>query len=589
MSATPTDGRPLGAAGSREASTGSELGTTSAPTDDGLVARGSTPEQDAKRVFTGIAESYERVATVFSLGQDPRWRRALVEAIDARPTDRVLDVATGTGLVAQAVRDRFGCSVVGLDQSPDMLRVARARVGVYEALVEGSADHLPFDDESFDHVTFTYLLRYVDDPAATMRELARVVRPGGRIAMVEFGLPVGVWQPLWRLYTRLGLPLGGRLVSAQWFRVGAFLGPSIERFHARNPADLLEAHWRQAGLEAVHVARMSLGGGIVMSATKGGRRTGSRAIHAGPLEAATPGAVAVLRAAALAGPSGRAIGSPPSAGSPPAGEASASGAPPPGPSVGREAIAPPMARLGIGVGQATLAPAFYARPGGGWRDYWTLLHPPYTAWHLSYVLLGAALAPAPDPRIVAGALVAFGLAVGVAAHAFDELNGRPLRTRIPRGRLIAMGGLALVGAVALGLVATAIVGLPFLAFVAAGAAIVLLYAFDVPPVHSDLGFAIGWGAFPVAATASAAGAHPLPIALASLAATLLSLAQRRLSTRARAIRRRAVAVQGEVSYADGSREPVDANALIAAPEAALSVLWLAALTASLAVLLAHWL
>ena len=144
---------------------------------------------DPKRIFTGIAASYDRAATVLSLGQDPRWRRALVDAIDAAPTDRILDVATGTGMVAQALHDRYGCAVVGLDQSADMLAVARTRDGVYESVVEGRAEELPFPDASFDHLTFTYLLRYVDDPAATMRELARVVKPGGRVAMVEFGLP----------------------------------------------------------------------------------------------------------------------------------------------------------------------------------------------------------------------------------------------------------------------------------------------------------------------------------------------------------------------------------------------------------------
>lgn len=236
-----------------------------------------------------------------------------------------------------------------------------------------------------------------------------------------------------------------------------------------------------------------------------------------------------------------------------------------------------------------LTPAFYAARGGGWRDYWTLLHPPYTVWHLSYVLLGAALAPSPDPRIVAGALLAFGLAVGIASHAFDELNGRPLRTHIPGAVLAGLGGAALLGAVALGLGAAAMVGMPYLAFVAVGAAIVLLYAFDVAPVHSDVGFALGWGAFPVAATAAAAGANPLPIVIASIGAALLSLAQRRLSTRARSIRRRAVEVRGEVVYADGTRETLDPRALIGAAEAALSVLWLSAFALSLAVLLARWL
>jgi len=470
---------------------------------------------DPQRIFTGIARSYDRVATVLSLGQDPRWRRALVDAIGARPVDRVLDVATGTGMVAQALHDRYGCAVVGLDQSPDMLAVARTREGVYDGIVEGRAEKLPFADATFDHLTFTYLLRYVDDPAATMRELARVVKPGGRVAMVEFGLPRGVWRPLWWLYTRVGLRLAGRLVSTRWSAVGAFLGPSIERFYARNPLSAVEQCWRDAGLNEVHTRRMSLGGGVVMSATR--------------------------------------------------------------------AVSPhsPI--------PASLAPAFYAARGGRWRDYWTLLHPPYTVWHLSYVLLGAALAPSPDPRIVAGALVAFGLAVGVGSHAFDELAGRPLRTRIPSPVLATLGTAALAVAVAIGLVGATMFGPLFLAFVIGGAAIVVLYGFEAPLVHTDLGFALGWGALPVAATAYATGAHPVPTVLAAFAAVLMSLAQRRLSTRARQIRRRAVSVSGEIVYADGSKESIDARSLIGAAEGALSILWLAIFAVSLAVLLARWL
>jgi demethylmenaquinone methyltransferase/2-methoxy-6-polyprenyl-1,4-benzoquinol methylase len=475
---------------------------------------------DPKRIFTGVAAAYDRVATILSLGQDPRWRRAAIDAIDARPEDRVLDVATGTGMVAQALHARYGCTVVGLDQSPDMLAVARTRDGVYENIVEGRAEQLPFPDATFDHLTFTYLLRYVDDPAAVMRELARVVKPGGRVAMVEFGLPGGVWRPLWWLYTRVGLPVAGRLFSAKWSAVGAFLGPSIERFYARHSLPAVEGYWCAAGLGDVQSRRMSVGGGIVMSATKGD-----------PPRSPTPASLA----------------------------------------------------------PASLAPAFYAAPGGGWHDYWTLLHPPYTVWHLSYVLLGAALAPSPDPKIVAGALVAFGLAVGVGAHAFDELNGRPLRTRIPSPVLVGLGTVALLVAVAIGLVGATMVGPLFLLFVIAGAALVLLYAFEAPLVHTDVGFAVGWGAFPVAATAYATGAHPVPTALAALAAALLSLAQRRLSTRARSIRRRSVSVSGEIVYSDGSREPIDARGLIGAAEGALSILWLAIFAVSLAVLLAHWL
>ena len=485
---------------------------------------------DAKRIFTGIAKSYDRVATILSLGQDPRWRRALVDAIDAGPTDRVLDVATGTGMVAQALHARYGCAIVGVDQSADMLQLARTRDGVYETIVEGRAEELPFPDATFDHLSFTYLLRYVEDPAATMRELARVVKPGGRLAMVEFGLPRGIWRPLWWLYTRVGLRLGGRIFSAKWSAVGAFLGPSIERFYARHPLSAVDRYWREAGLGDVKTRRMSLGGGVVMSATK-----------------VDAPAAAVASAAVASAPT-------------------ASSLP-----------------------QAALPPAFYATRGGGWRDYWTLLHPPYTIWHLSYVLLGAAIAPAPDPKIVAGALVAFGLAVGVGSHAFDELQGRPLRTKIPSPVLVAMGTTALLVAVAIGLVGATMFGPVFLLFVAAGASVVVLYGFEVPFVHSDVGFAVGWGAFPVAATAYATGAHPVPTILAALAAALMSLAQRRLSTRARLIRRRAVSVSGEIVYSDGSKESIDAPSLIGAGEGALSILWVALLAVSLAVLLSHWL
>jgi demethylmenaquinone methyltransferase/2-methoxy-6-polyprenyl-1,4-benzoquinol methylase len=470
---------------------------------------------DPRRTFTGIAASYDRVATVLSLGQDPRWRRALVDAIDARPAERVLDLATGTGMVAAAVHARYGCAVVGLDQSPDMLALARTRDGVYETVLEGRAESLPFPNATFDHLTFTYLLRYVDDPAATMRELARVVKPGGRLAMVEFGLPGGMWRPLWWLYTRIGLPVAGRIVSSRCSSVGAFLGPSIERFYSRHPLSSVEPYWREAGLTGVTLRRMSVGGGVVMSATRA----------ATTVEQPAP---------------------------------------------------------------STLGPAFYAARGGGWHDYWTLLHPPYTIWHLSYVLLGAAIAPAPDARIVAGAMIAFGLAVGIAAHAYDEFKGRPLRTRIPSPVLIGLGTAALLGAVVIGLAGVVTIGLPLLVFVLVGPLVVVSYGLEVPIIHSDLGFALGWGAFPVVTTAYATGAHPIPIVLAALAATLLSLAQRRLSNRARSIRRHATSVAGQIVYDDGSKEAIDARALISAPEAALSIMWLGLLAISLAMLVAHW-
>src|SRR5437588_10678312 len=226
------------------------------------------PAADAPRIFSGIGETYERVGALLSFGQDPRWRTALVSSVDASAEDRVLDVATGTGLVARELARRYGCAVVGLDQSATMLAAAAARNG-HMPLIRGRAERLPFPDASFDHLTFTYLLRYVDDPAATMRELARVVKPGGRIGMIEFGVPrARSLRALWRIQTRVGLPLVGRVVSAAWYEVGRFLGPSIEEFHAREPD--LRALWRAAGVEDVRVRRMSFGAGLVMWGVIGG-------------------------------------------------------------------------------------------------------------------------------------------------------------------------------------------------------------------------------------------------------------------------------------------------------------------------------
>ncbi|HEV8654055.1 MAG TPA: class I SAM-dependent methyltransferase [Candidatus Limnocylindria bacterium] len=472
------------------------------------------PSADAPRIFTGIARTYDRAGALFSFGQDPRWRHALVGAVGADADDVVLDVATGTGLVAIELARRYRCRVVGLDRSADMLAEASRRNGLIAGLVNARAERLPFDDATFDHVTFTYLLRYVDDPAATVRELARVLKPGGRLAALEFGVPTSPFAfALWRLYTRVAMPLAGPLISRKWREVNAFLGPSIERFYRAHPQSAVERYWRDAGLADVHSRRMSLGGGIVMTATK------------------------------------------------------------------REAPAPSDARLGS---------AFYALRPGGWRDYWTLLHPPYTAWHLSYVLLGAALSPAPDPRIVLGAVLAFGLGVGVAAHSFDELQGRPLGTRIPARVLVALGALGLAAAAALGIAAIALLGPAFGLFVATGVALVLLYAFEAPLVHSDLGFALAWGAFPTLTAAYATGAPPIPAVAVATAAALLSLAQRVLSTRVRAVRRRSLSVTGEVRYRDGSRERLDAEGLIASAEGALRILWLAVVALAVGLLLSRY-
>src|SRR5205809_4835635 len=211
----------------------------------------------ARTLFAPLGPTYDRYASLLSFGQDPRWRRFLVSRIDAAPTSTVLDVATGTAAVALEVVRQKGCAVVGLDQSAEMLEVARRRVQLAAAtkqvrLVEGSADELPFEDGTFDALTFNYLLRYVDDPGATLRELARVVKPGGSIAMLEFGLPRGIWRPLWELWVRLGLPSAGRVISPGWRDVGDFLGDSIRDFHTRYPPDRLLGLWRDAGISDVH-------------------------------------------------------------------------------------------------------------------------------------------------------------------------------------------------------------------------------------------------------------------------------------------------------------------------------------------------
>lgn len=217
----------------------------------------------ARTLFAPLGPRYDRYATVLSLGQDPRWRRFLVSRLDVGPRATVLDVATGTGAVARELVAQHGCTVVGLDQSPEMLAEARLRVPPGVTLVEGRAEELPFPNATFDALTFTYLLRYVADPAATLRELARVVRPGGTIAGLEFAVPHGPWRPLWELYVRVGLPAAGRVLRRGWAEVGDFLGPSIRGFYARYAEPRLLELWEDAGIWDVRARRLSLGGGIV--------------------------------------------------------------------------------------------------------------------------------------------------------------------------------------------------------------------------------------------------------------------------------------------------------------------------------------
>jgi demethylmenaquinone methyltransferase / 2-methoxy-6-polyprenyl-1,4-benzoquinol methylase len=225
----------------------------------------SSRHAQAIELFATLGPTYDRYARLLSLGQDPLWRRFLVTRIDAGPSDVVLDVATGTGAVARELVRRKGCRVVGLDQSREMLKEARRRLPAEIELLEGDADHLPFSDASFGALTFTYLLRYVDDPGATLRELARVVRPGGTIAGLEFCIPPGpAPRKLWDAYVDRVLPAAGRLISPGWTEVGAFLGGSIREFWSRYPLARQLELWRTAGIGQVGVKRLSLGGGVVV-------------------------------------------------------------------------------------------------------------------------------------------------------------------------------------------------------------------------------------------------------------------------------------------------------------------------------------
>ncbi len=240
---------------------------------DGPQASRSPRKLEALELFDGLERRYDALSAAFSFWQDPRWRSAMVDGLCLLGGERVLDVATGTGLVAAELRARADCSIVGVDQSPAMLAAARARFaavpGADVELLQAEAERLPFADESFDVVSFTYLLRYVDDPPATMRELARVLRPGGAIGMVEFGVPpFPPARGAWRLFTEIALPLLGRAFSREWEQVGRFLGGSIRGFYERHPPERVIGYWREAGLEHVTLRRMSFGAGVVMSARK---------------------------------------------------------------------------------------------------------------------------------------------------------------------------------------------------------------------------------------------------------------------------------------------------------------------------------
>lgn len=246
-----------------------------------LVADSRTrPNQFARRLFAGLPPRYDQLAEILSLAQNRRWRRAMVDVVTGFSPGLALDVATGSAGVALQIAERTPARVVGLDLSPDMLGAGMAKVGRSGlrdrvSLLLARGEQLPFADGTFDALTFTYLLRYVADPAATVKELARVVRPGGLIASLEFHVPAGpLWHRLWLLYTRLLLPVGGLVTGGrEWMRVGRFLGPSISAHYARYPLDWHVGAWRDAGITEVQLRIMSLGGGLVMW----GRRDGEGA------------------------------------------------------------------------------------------------------------------------------------------------------------------------------------------------------------------------------------------------------------------------------------------------------------------------
>ena len=235
-------------------------------------------------------------------------------------------------------------------------------------------------------------------------------------------------------------------------------------------------------------------------------------------------------------------------------------------------------------------PAFYSLAPGGWRDYLTLLHPPYTAWHLSYVVIGASLAAELSGKYLVATLAAFFLAVGIGAHALDELAGRPLRTQIPAPVLVGLAVVSLLGAAAIGVYGALTVDGWIGVFVVAGVVLVCAYNLELGGgrLHSDLWFALGWGGFPVlTAYFAQTGTLKLDAVLAAVFATALSLAQRRLSTHVRSARRAVASVSGRIERRDGTGQPVTRETLTEAPEAALRAMVVACIALAAALLIMH--
>ena len=270
-----------------------------------MPAEFAGPNGFARDLFGPLPARYDRLAEILSFGQNGRWRSAMVDRVlpaagnrPGGPGDEpgngpgsepgcepgsgqrvILDVASGTAGVALQLERRGGAKVVGVDLTEAMLREGRRRVAAAGksnriGLVAGRAEQLPFPDAHFDALTFTYLLRYVQDPQATLTELARVLKPGGTIASLEFAAPEGpVWGPAWWAYTRLLLPAGGlALGGPEWYRVGRFLGPNISGHYRRYPVSWTVQAWQKAGFTDVGTRIMSLGGGLVMWGTRGDTR-----------------------------------------------------------------------------------------------------------------------------------------------------------------------------------------------------------------------------------------------------------------------------------------------------------------------------
>jgi demethylmenaquinone methyltransferase/2-methoxy-6-polyprenyl-1,4-benzoquinol methylase len=234
------------------------------------------PNRFARSLFGRLPRRYEVLAQVLSFGQNGRWQHeAVAHVVPGAPT-RVLDVATGTGRIARLIAARSGAEVIGVDLTEAMLRqgldsIDRSGQTGRIRLVAGRAEGLPFTDGAFDAAIFSYLLRYVADPEATLRELARVVKSGGVVASLEFHVPpLLFWRACWWWYTRGVLPVAGLLTGGlAWYRVGRFLGPSISEHYRRHPLPWLFEAWRRAGFVEVSARLMSLGGGLVMWGTRG--------------------------------------------------------------------------------------------------------------------------------------------------------------------------------------------------------------------------------------------------------------------------------------------------------------------------------